>query len=87
MNRIRLTLQHILSAIAIPLRFNDRLIQFCDRCGRSRYLGFWADNEVWEAVAGNVNGHRHGAYCIECFNSLASERGILLQWKPEICNE
>lgn len=82
MNRLRLSLQWLLSAIAIPLGVNDRLTQFCDRCGRTRFLSFWADTEVWEAVAGNVNGHHHGCYCIPCFAAIAERKGVRLEWKP-----
>jgi hypothetical protein len=46
----------------------------------------WWDesNEVWEAVAGNLHGCRHGCFCVECFTILAEEKGILLLWKPTI---
>lgn len=84
MNRIRLAFQRALSAIAIPLGFNDHLVQFCNHCGRTHYLPFWASNDVWESVAGNVHGCRHGAYCVPCFDALARRRGIYLDWKPEI---
>lgn len=82
MNRLRLAFQFLLSVTAIPLGFNDRLSQFCDRCGRTKYVSFWAANDLWIAVAGNVNGHRHGAYCVPCFDLLARKKGILLQWTP-----
>jgi hypothetical protein len=83
---LRLSYQRLLSAIAIPLGFNHRLIQFCDRCGRTRTdLSWWDDTgKVWEAVAGNVNGHHHGCFCAECFTILAREKGIYLTWKPTI---
>jgi hypothetical protein len=81
-NWIRLKIQWLLSAIAIPLGFNHRLSQFCDRCGKSHWMGFWAANDVWIAVAGNVNDHRHGAFCISCFDALARRKGILLDWTP-----
>lgn len=85
MNRLRLFYQWALSTwVAIPLGFNDRLRQFCDRCGRTKYLCFWADTSVWESVAGNVNGHHHGAYCAPCFDKLARRKGIRLDWKPEV---
>lgn len=82
MNKLRLAFQYLLSAIAIPLGFNDKLSQFCDRCGRTKWVGFWASNEVWISVAGNVNGHRHGAYCVPCFDFLARRKCISLDWTP-----
>lgn len=85
MNKLRLALQWLLSAIAIPLGFNDKLCQFCDRCGRGMAgKGFWAVNDVWEAVAGNVNGHRHGCFCRDCFTAIARAKGIVLEWKPVV---
>lgn len=86
MNRLRLLCQRLLSAVAIPLGFNHRLSQFCDRCGRSNWRRAWWDdtNKVWEAVAGNVNGCRHGCFCPDCFTILAREKGIHLTWKPVI---
>lgn len=85
MNRLRLALQWLLSAIAIPLGFNHKLGQCCDRCGRfAAWKGFWADNDVWEAVAGNVNGCRHGCFCRDCFTLIARDKGIRLDWKPSI---
>ena len=80
MNTLRLGFQWLLSSIAISMGFNDRLGQYCDRCGRTRYVGFWSANEVWEAVAGNVNGHRHGAYCVPCFDVLARRQCVPIQW-------
>lgn len=82
MNRLRLLFQWALGAIARPLGFNHRLGQFCDRCGRTNYVGFWADNSVWIPIAGNVNGCRHGAYCVSCFDYLARAKGIILEWTP-----
>ena len=89
LNKIRLGYQHLLSAIAIPLGFNHRLVQFCDRCGRTRWGVSWWDHSgmVWEAVAGNINGHRHGCFCPKCFTELARENGIYLIWKPTIEKE
>ena len=86
MNWLRLRFQRLMSALAIPFGFNDRLVQFCDRCGRTHYLSFWADNDVWESVAGNANGHRHGAYCVYCFDVMATEQSVGIQWKPERIN-
>lgn len=86
MNKLRLLFQLCLSFVAIPLGFNDKLSQFCDRCGRTNWRMAWWDysNKVWEAVAGNVNGYRHGCYCPQCFTVLARERNIRLVWVPEI---
>lgn len=87
MNTLRLILQSLLGAIARPLGFNDRLVQFCDRCGRSgqSWPSWWSEDvTVWEAIAGNVNGHHHGCYCPNCFDEIACSKGISLRWKPEI---
>ena len=86
MNRLRLFYQRLLSAIAIPLGFNWRLTQYCDRCGRSHWPMCWWDDttEVWEAVAGNVNGYHHGCFCPDCFTILAKKKGIWLVWRPTI---
>lgn len=83
MNKLRLLFQNVLGVMAISLGYNHKLSQFCDRCGRTRYLSFWAANDVWIAVAGNVNGCRHGAYCVLCFDYLARAKGIRLNWVPE----
>jgi len=84
MNRLRLLFQFVLGMVARTFGINDKLSQFCDRCGRTHYLSFWSTNEVWIAVAGNVNGHQHGAYCIACFHYIARQREILLDWTPTI---
>lgn len=85
MNKARLIFQWLLFHILHPLGLADRLVQHCDRCGRSGGNGpIWWDfsNAVWEAVAGNKNGHRHGCYCIYCFDTMAAEKGIVLMWEP-----
>ena len=87
MNYIRLRAQELLGVIARTFRFNDRLTQFCDRCGRSGRLwpSWWAEDiKVWEMVAGNVNGCHHGCYCPNCFDEIAHSKGIALRWKPEL---
>jgi hypothetical protein len=85
MNRLRLFYQCVLGAIARRLGFNHLLVQFCDRCGRTRWvMCWWAHNKVWEAVAGNVNGCHHGCFCPDCFTILAHKKGIRLLWKPTI---
>lgn len=84
MAKYRLYYQYLLGTIARRFGFNDKLSQFCDCCGRTHYTSFWAENDTWIAVAGNVNGHRHGAYCVMCFHALAKKKGIHLHWSPEI---
>jgi len=86
MNKLRLLFQKLLSAVAIACGFNHRLVQFCDRCGRTHRIAMWWDetDEVWESVAGNVDGHHHGCFCLECFTILAREKGIPLIWIPTI---
>ena len=91
MNMLRLLYQHLLSMVAIPLGFNDRLTQFCDRCGRTKWAVHWWDDsdrtEVWKAVAWNVNGHHHGCFCPACFTVLARKKNIRLIWRPIIEQE
>jgi hypothetical protein len=62
-----------------------KLVQFCERCGRSgaKWLNWWADTELWDEVTGNRNGFHHGCYCPSCFTSLCNEKGIWIIWKPE----
>lgn len=84
--KVRLGFQSILGAIARPLGFNDKLTQFCDRCGTGGAwwpFSWWAvDIKLWEKVAGNVNNCHHGCYCPRCFTSLAREKGIGIDWIP-----
>jgi hypothetical protein len=86
MNKLRLLYQYLLGAIARPLGFNDRLSQFCDHCGRTKWSVRWWDetNKVWESVAGNVNDRHHGCFCPDCFTILARKKGIWLVWKPTV---
>jgi hypothetical protein len=85
-NKLRLIYQHVLSVIAKPLGFNHRLTQFCDRCGKTNWGMHWWDYStiIWEAVAGNVNGHHHGCFCPPCFTALANEKGLSIVWRPAI---
>lgn len=65
--------------------FSDRLVQRCDRCGRIPPTSWWdPSNEVWEAVCGNLNGHRHGCFCINCFSKIASKKGVFIDWRPTL---
>lgn len=82
--KARLIFQRVLGLVARRFGFNDRLSQFCDGCGRTDWMGFWSANDVWIAVAGNVNSHRHGAYCISCFDRMARAKGIVLEWTPTL---
>lgn len=86
MNKLRLIFQSMLGTVAIRLGFNHRLHQFCDRCGRTRWTAHWWDDstEVWEAVAGDINGHHHGCFCLDCFTILAREKDICITWKPSM---
>jgi hypothetical protein len=86
--KLRLAFQSLLGALARPLGFNDRLVQFCDRCGMSgaQWPTWWAETSLWEKVAGNVNGHHHGCFCPRCFDDLAVVKGLRLQWTPQESN-
>ena len=58
-------------------------VQRCDRCGKIPRASWWDDtNSVWEAVAGNLHGFRHGCFCIQCFTSIAAQKGLLVTWRP-----
>lgn len=53
------------------------LIEFCHRCGIRQPLVWWCDsNELWEEVTGKKNS----IYCPKCFDILAEQKGITLQW-------
>lgn len=59
--------------------------QRCDLCGRIPFASWWDEtNSVWLRIAGNVNGNRHGCFCIGCFTRMASTKGIHITWKPEV---
>jgi hypothetical protein len=58
----------------------------CQICGRS-YLLWWADNDLYSEVTGRtpVDGDNMGGlYCLKCFDSLAEDKGMCLQWTPNI---
>lgn len=59
--------------------FGDRLIEFCQDCGRKQPLVWWADDELWMDF---VRQHG-GTICPECFDRRATAKGIMLRWKPE----
>jgi len=51
----------------------------CHICGAAYDTVWWADKDVWEAVTGGYDGGG-GLYCIPCFENMARERGIAIQW-------
>lgn len=51
--------------------------EFCHRCGmRVRHV-WWSDDELWSALSD------YSILCLDCFDDLALERGMLLRWRPE----
>lgn len=61
-------------------RLGLTVVEYCDRCGRRQPLIWWSDDDLWLLLNHGVHA---GAYCPECFDGLAAERGLLLRWKPE----
>ena len=91
MNKFTLLCQAALSAIAIPLGFNDKLTQFCDRCV-DEVTGAWCGGMklMWcgrQCFVGNINGCRHGCYCPACFTAIAHDKGVRILWVPIIEQE
>lgn len=51
----------------------------CQKCGR-RYLLWFAEHDLWDAVIGHYNGLR----CPKCFDKEASRLGLVLEWNPSV---
>lgn len=56
----------------------DRLIEFCQRCGRRQPLVWRAPDALWLEIN---EGKQGGVFCPECFDDLAQARGISLRWQ------
>lgn len=55
------------------------VIEFCERCGRRQPLVWWCiSNPLYGEITGKTSGN--GAYCPECFDKLASDKGIAIRW-------
>ena len=51
----------------------------CLRCKQPYEYIWWAPSETWEEVTKMASGGG-GLFCIPCFDKMAEEQGILLQW-------
>ena len=56
------------------------IIEYCEDCGIKQALVWHADDKLWLAVTGKVNG----VFCPECFDRRAWDKGIDLSWKPVV---
>lgn len=66
------------------LGFGDRLVEFCDACGRETDLVWLAPDDLWADITGETTGG--GAYCTRCFGQACDARGLILRWRPEIAH-
>lgn len=72
--KIRLAAKRIICRAGL----GDRLIEFCEDCGREQPLVWWADDDLWLSLV----GQHSGAICPECFSRRADAKGLILTWKP-----
>ncbi len=82
---IRLTVKDLVCAIGL----GDRLVEYCERCGRRQPLYWRADNTTWAEVTGYQTpegDNAPGVLCPECFDTLAQRcPGITtLRWVPQV---
>lgn len=61
------------------LGFGDRLIEFCQDCGRKQPLVWYADDRLWRMIAGS----KGGVLCPECFDHRATSIGVSITWMPK----
>lgn len=52
------------------------LIEFCKKCGVKQPLVWSASDELWNRVSGDYN-----VLCPNCFNTIATQKGIHVQWQ------
>lgn len=60
------------------LGFGDRLVEFCDCCGRRPMFVWWAPPALWNEIVGPYEALR----CERCFDREARAKGISLRWVP-----
>ena len=59
--------------------FGDKLIEFCEDCGRKQSLVWHANDELWLKLMKK----RNGVVCPECFNKRASNNGMVVIWNVD----
>lgn len=64
--------------------YGDRLTEFCQECGRTTDLVWWAPDALWLELTGERHGG--GVRCTACFDRTATRRGIILRWRPEVAH-
>ena len=77
-----LELTQVISELSLDTYDFRRLdcVEACELCGIAQPLIWTADDELWKEVTGIQDGS--GIYCPQCFDKLAQEISVLLQWKP-----
>ena len=55
--------------------------ELCQECGR-RYILWHSPNDIWATVLPESNGA--GLLCPNCFDQLAEQCGLSLEWTPTI---
>jgi hypothetical protein len=65
------------------LGFGDRLVEFCECCGRQPRAVWWAPPELWTEITGHG---ADGAYCELCFEKAAIAKGVMLRWVPRVAH-
>lgn len=62
--------------------------ELCDRCGRRYDAWLWwcPDGRLYAKLTGlePVEPYPGGLFCPRCFDELAEEHGLLLQWQPYV---
>jgi hypothetical protein len=66
--------------LLVRLGWGDRLIEFCQDCGRKQPLIWRADDALWLALNDNKAG---GVLCPQCFDDRATRKGMLLRWTAQ----
>lgn len=52
----------------------------CQKCDK-RYPYVWAtSNDLWQKITNKETG---GLYCVTCFDKMAREKGIYLNWEAK----
>lgn len=74
--KLRLWVKRLIVAVGL----GDRLVEFCEVCGRRQPLVWWSSDALWLQLNGRVNG----AVCPTCFDCEAERQGMILRWVPEV---
>lgn len=76
MIRIKLGLKNLLVKIGL----GSYLIEFCEYCGVTQPIVWWASDAIWMKLVGKENA----CVCPQCLDKLAAKQGIILRWEPGI---